>query len=1081
MKLKYCLLVIFLPVLKLQAQQGGVNTFTGIVMASSNHAPIVGAVLTLQNSHTSVVSNSEGRFAIQVMSGKADTLIVSHISYITRKIPLTANSGSLNILLEESINQVDDVTVTTGYQVLPKERATGSFYKVNMQAVNSRVSTDIISKLEGISSGLVFYKGVPNRPTELSVRGQGTIFSNAQPLIVVDNFPYDGDIGTINPNDVESITILKDAAAASIWGVRAGNGVIVITTKKGMFNRPLQVFVNSSITFGEKPDLFYSPAYLPSPDFIQLEKLLFENGQYDYAFTADDRRPVSPVVELLHEQQLGLVSDNQVQSMISDYEKIDLRNELLKYFYRNSTYQQHAVSLQGGSDKASYFFSAGYDNNIGNAVGTTNKRVTIHSFDVFTPIKHFELSVAVDYIAGHTANDNTISQITMGGPEGRNMFPYARLADDRGNPLAIVKDYAPTFAANATADGFLNWQFYPLTELRNHLNTSHSKSYETRILGAIKYDLFKGLSIEGKYQYERSVSETQTLADGDSYYARNLVNSFSVVSGDGKFLNYIIPAGAVLDKGNSDLSSYSLRAQLNYSNTWDRNNVTILAGTEMREVKNTSVGDRFYGYNDDLLTFRPVDPIAYHTLYPTGNIFQVSTNQKLSGTLDRFRSFFANVGYTYDNRYTISGSARIDGSNYFGAETNKRNVPLWSTGIKWNLDNERFYHLSALPELKFRLTYGYNGNLNTSVTAFTTGSYESGASYTNLPYLTITSPPNKDLRWEKIAMLNAAVDFALRNGIISGSIEYFHKKGTDLIGQGALAPSLGIIDLNTFLNSAKGNFANISGDGCDIQLITKNINRKFKWTTQVLFSYAKEKVTHYGATNPPTQLIYFGNGANGFIVPQEGKPVYGIYSYKWGGLDPLNGNPRGYEADTLSENYYQLANPAVVNEIQYNGPARPLFFGGLMNSFSWKRFTILANITYKFHYYFRRTSVNYFNLFYYYNVNEDYAYRWQKPGDEKFTQVPSLVYPANYSRDIFYNNSSVLVERGDHIRLQDISISYDFERTQWRKLPFDHIQLYGYVNNIGIIWRQNKRNIDPDYVFGYPAPRTYAFGLKASF
>jgi hypothetical protein len=240
-------------------------------------------------------------------------------------------------------------------------------------------------------------------------------------------------------------------------------------------------------------------------------------------------------------------------------------------------------------------------------------------------------------------------------------------------------------------------------------------------------------------------------------------------------------------------------------------------------------------------------------------------------------------------------------------------------------------------------------------------------------------------------------------------------------------------------------------------------------------------VTHYGGTVLPPSLVSFGGGASGYVVPLEGRPVFGIYSFRWAGLDPQTGDPRGYVSDTVSKNYSLLANPVKLSDIEYNGPARPQYYGGFGNTFSYKNLSLLVNITYKFDYYFKRFSVNYYNLVKYYEANKDYSLRWQKAGDEKTTQVPSFTYPANYSRDVFYNGSSILVEKGDCIRLQNISLSYDFDKASWYRLPLKHIKLYAYVNNVGIIWRANKQGLDPDAPFGIPLPKTYSIGLRADF
>lgn len=1060
--------------------QGQNNLLHGRVIDIKTGAPIAGAAITLQHTKKIYLTATDGSFII-TLNAPVDTILITHISYRLKQVPVSLLHDGLLVTLDEQEARIDDVVVSTGYQEIPKERATGSFVNVDKTLLDKRVAPDIISKLDGITSGLLFSKGVPGRGTELGIRGQSTLFANAEPLIVVDNFPFEGDINAINPNDVASVTVLKDAAAASIWGVRAGNGVIVITTKKGSYNRPLQVSVNANVSVGEKPDLFYDPQFLASPAFIDMENFLFNQGFYDADLAATDYRPYSPAVNLLFQARQGLIAQADADAQLSSLKRIDIRNEYARYFYRNPVHQQYSLSLQGGSEKAAYYFSAGYDGNTGAALGADDNRITLHTYDVFRPVKKLELSAGIDYSISKTHTDNTLSQLSMGGPQGKNIYPYAALADAAGNPLPVVKDYTLAFTAQAESNGFLNWQFYPLQELRNGYNTGTSSMYQSRITAGLRYEWLPGLTADIKYQFEKGTGNGSNLANALSYQARNEVNMFSVVSPEGEVLSRVVPEGGILDLSNSLLTAQNIRSQLNYNKIFTRHTITVLAGFEARQAENESNWNRLYGYNDALATFTQVDPTNYYTVYPTGYSYKITTAQNISSTLSRFQSYYANAAYTYNNRYTLSASGRMDASNYFGVAANKKHVPLWSAGFKWDASKEPFYHAGWLPLLQLRVTYGVSGNLNTNITALTTARYNNSAVYTGLPYLTITNPPNKDLGWEKTAMVNAGIDFSTANNVITATIEYYHKKGFNLIGDNALAPSTGFINLNTFTNTVKGNYAGMKGGGWDIQLTTKNADGQFKWTTRLIFSYTTDKVTHYDGSSQPSDLVYYGAGANGMVIPNEGKPVYGVYGFRWAGLDAETGDPLGYIADTTSKDYAALTYPASATGITYGGAARPVFFGGMLNSFSWKGFSLWANISYKLGYYFRRSSINYYNLFYYYNGHKDYEKRWQQKGDEQKTQVPSMIYPADYTRDIFYNNSAVLIEKGDYIRLQDISLSYNFSNSLLQRWHIASLQVYAYINNVGLLWTANKQGIDPDYPSGIPPSRTYAIGFRTNF
>jgi hypothetical protein len=337
----------------------------------------------------------------------------------------------------------------------------------------------------------------------------------------------------------------------------------------------------------------------------------------------------------------------------------------------------------------------------------------------------------------------------------------------------------------------------------------------------------------------------------------------------------------------------------------------------------------------------------------------------------------------------------------------------------------------------------------------------------------ISQYANPDLRWEKVAMLNVGVDFRAFNNRVQGSVEYYRKKAKDLFGN---AP----VDYTVVpVNRLDKNVASMKGTGWDITLNTINIDKAFVWTTNFNFSISKDKVIDYGLPNRQA-TSFLGGGVGISAVP--GRPVYSVYSYKWAGLDPTTGDPMGYVNGKASKDYTFLTGASyLVDSLVYNGPAFPVVYGSVGNSFSYKGITITARLAYKFGYYFLRSSVHYLNLFASRQGHGDYALRWQKPGDEQFTNVPSMVYPAVSRREQFYSSASVLVEKADHIRFQYISIDYDVKKA-FKKLPVKNCNLYLNINNLGIIWRANKHGIDPDYRESAILPsKNYAVGIRTTF
>jgi TonB-linked SusC/RagA family outer membrane protein len=1035
----------------------------------------VAASIVVKGTNKGTSTNDNGEFELKGLDGDA-TLVISGVSIETFEVKVNGRTDlALNAKVKTVVGEEVTVEVNTGYQKIPKERVTGSFVTINNELLNRSVSPTILNKLEGITSGLLFNRNVSaaNNPNgvDISIRGISTLLSNNQPLIVVDNFPYDGNIANINPNDIEDITVLKDAAAASIWGAFSGNGVIVITTKKGRLNQKASVELNANVTIGKKPDLFYDPNTISSNDFIDLEIGLFKRGYYNNDLISAGRPSVSPVVMLLDKVKRSLIDSATAYGQINSFRGLDVRNDFEKYLLRQSVAQQYSVGIRGGSASSDYFFSMGYDNNLGNYVGNNNNRVTVNALSNFYLFKNFQLTAGINFIQANTAMNNNLSNIKVGGTRG-GLYPYAQLADQNGNPLILAKDYNSGYKDTVGNGKLTNWNFMPLRDMS--LSDFENKLFDNRINLGLKYSFFKNLDVEIKYQYERSNSELTNYYSDSSYYARNLYNKFTnLVTGA-----HPVPLGGILYSYNSILTSHHGRGQVNYVlNKNPKHKLAAIAGAEISQGITEGNSNTVYGYSRDTKSSQVVDFLTFYTTNPSGSQ-KIPNDYGFSRMTDRYLSYFGNGAYTYNGKYTLSASGRIDKSNLFGVNTNQKSIPLYSIGTKWDIGKEGFYHLEWLPYSSLRVTYGYNGNVNKRLTAVTTVREASNSTYSGLPFNVIANPGNPDLRWEKVRMVNFGYDFALRNSILSGSFEYYLKKGIDLIGDSPLPPSVG---LSTFT----GNTANTKGHGFDFTLNTNNITREqFKWQTVFLVSYVKDIVTKYNVNSTASNYIRYGanNGGVGTtIYPLQGKPLFAIYSYKWAGLDHNTGDPLGYVGKTPSSDYNTIIANTTLDSMLFQGTSRPTTFGSLRNSFKYKSFTLSLNIICKFNYYFRRNSIDYDGLFASWSGNKDYEERWQKPGDEAHTNVPSLQYPPlNSNRGLFYSYSSVLVEKGDHIRLQDISLSYDFDKLF--KKGINQLQVYSYINNVGILWRANKQHLDPDvYSTGLPAPTTFSFGVKANF
>jgi TonB-linked SusC/RagA family outer membrane protein len=1043
------------------------KNLTGRVTSASDQTPLPGVNVIIKGTTAGTSTNAEGIFTIE--AAEHQTLIFSFIGYKQMAMPV-GEQVYMDVQLEEDIATLGEVTiVSTGYQQLPKERVNGSFVQIDNTLLNRRVGPHLLARLEDVTSGLIFNRNMEGKENDISIRGMSTINSQSQPLIVIDNFPYEGDINTLNPNDVESITVLKDAAAASIWGARAGNGVIVITTRKGASNQATKVSFNSNVTFTQKPDLFYQ-SKMSSAQMIENERRLFDKGYYTTAETSYSS-PLTPAVELMIANRDGLLSDSDLERKLAELSTYEVRNDYEAYLYRNSVHQQHAINLQGGSSTHRYYMAAGFDQNLDNLVGNEYSRLTLNLNNAWTVLKDkLTINAGIYYSRNTTRTDNGgTSAITYNG--SNPMYPYARLKDDSGNNTAITKDHRQSFMEQAAGEGLLDWSYSPLEEIEATDNKATLADY--RINTSLNYSIIDGLNAEVLYQYWESNRQHRILHQENSYYTRNLVNRFSSVDGDG-IVTRNIPVGGILDNTHTASLNHALRGQLNFNKVFGDHALSALAGYEVRELDTRESITRNYGYNDALATTQPVEYTTYFYRYDNpysgGSIPYVDSQSSLT---DRFISSYANASYTYKDRYSISASARRDQSNLFGVNTNQKSVPLWSAGIGWTISEEPFYPLPWLSYLKLRTTYGANGNINKDVTAYTTAYSLGYDELTGLPYSVIQNPGNADLKWEKVKVYNLGIDFEAAHQRLTGSFEFFTKAGEDLIGTRAFAPSSGV-------TSFTGNFASTRSSGVDLTLNSVNIKAGLQWNTTLLVSVLKERVRKYESETSVGSLLQYGPGMEGFVAPQEDKPLYAIYSYAWAGLDPETGNPRSYLNGVPSTDYNAIVNETTAEKLLYHGPARPTHYGSLRNTLTWKNIAFSFNVSYRLGYYFRKKSVLYNEVLSGYVSHGDYGLRWQQQGDEAVTNVPSLPESYDNNREMIYTYSSALVEKGDHIRLQDISLSYTLDCRHMERLPFSKVEIYSYVNNIGILWKAASGNLDPDYPTSKPS-RSVALGVRIDF
>ncbi|WP_262250007.1 SusC/RagA family TonB-linked outer membrane protein [Parapedobacter soli] len=1032
-------------------------------------------------SGVSIVSNfirtttgADGRFSIRIPS-PPDTLIVSHIGYEKQELIMRSqDTGSIHIRLKALEELLPEVEVNTGYYSVPKERATGSFEMIDNALLNRSVGLNVLDRLEGVTGTLLFDRrnvegeDIGAQPA-LRIRGVSSIEPGLQqPLIVVDNFPYEGDINNLNPGMVESVTVLKDAAAASIWGARAGNGVIVITTKQGKFNQKSQVHFSSNFSFLERPDLEYNQSWLPAQTVMEIQKELFNRG----AYPENDQTYLPPYVELLIKQRDNLVDQNSFLEEETLFRNTDLRKQAMTHLYQTGLVQQYVINMQGGSDAYRYAISGGYDKNLANIKYNSNNRANFNLQNTFKLTPGLEVTGGLRYTLQNWEN-NGLNYRTVGlGPMGS---VYERLVNPDGSAASFASVYRSSFREEAGRTGLVDWIYRPLEEL--HLVNKTRESRELQLSAGINYSFLQGLRFQGTYQYISAHSSAQQLYDKESYHVRNLVNRFTQDDG-----TQVIPYGGILEyAAPSEIQRHYGRIQLDLNRELPGDQrLAVLVGADIRQdVSITSSGQTLYNFDKDV--WRSDSRLDYKNSFPvkpTGRAQIPNTSFSPSKITNRYLSYFGNASHTFFEKYILSGSVRWDGSNLLGVKTNQRGTVLWSLGSSWEMSKEGFYPFRVtIPYMRFRFTYGSAGNIDKSQSYYPTISVGNNQ-FTGLPESNVMHPGNPSLRWEQVNTLNIGVDIRSKSQRISANIEYYAKHAKHLLGENMMDPTTGINIGSIY----KMNYGHLRTKGWDFQISSRNIVGVFSWGTTLLTSVSTNKVTRFN--NPENSLSdYLYRNP---IV--SGESVDNIYAFPWYGLSSENGMPLIKVEGALTNDIDQYAayfTNFPVENLVIAGSTVPLAFGSLRNSFSYKGFEASALVSFKYGHVFRRKSIASGQE--YTTINQifhmDYFRRWEQPGDEQLTDVPAWAPTINPAqRNELYLYSEALITKGDVVRLQDVSISYSFNPNSFNKLGLHQLKLFGYARNLGILWRANKNGLDPDYPNAdYPAPKLFAVGCSLTF
>jgi len=1039
-------------------------------------SPLAGVSIVVENTSIGVETDLDGNYKIKVPSD-SKTLVFSFMGFKTSKVKIS-NKSVIDVVLKEETNLLNEVIVT-GYQTISKERATGSFAKVNEVQLEMRPVQNVIDKLDGVAAGVNYTNG------KIEIRGKSSINANKEPLYVVDGFPVSGDLRTINPEDIESITILKDASAASIWGVRASNGVIVITTKKGKKGEKLRVEISSYVANTEKID-YSKMNWMNTSDQMDIEMEYTDKGWNNYPSLLGRKQELS----LLDQANIlvsGLAPNGDVWSKaqydayVADLRTRSATNQWEKYLLRSPLEITYNLAVSGATDQNNFRASLVYNDNKEASIGNSNDRIIFNLQDTY------KITNRLGFTAGINAS---MRNQRLNGIRPNEVYyenAYNDLVDSYGQTIQYYNKWNPWVSQEREAiNGIGSYSFNYLDEARN--NDKTSQDFNVRAKFGLDFKIVESLIFNTSFQYEKGVySEdffnsmnlpSQRIKVWDMYADPDIKND------DDSELEYQIPLGTEYKYRRDNFYAWDFRNTLTWDKHWDKHKLNVFGGTEVRKRYYEIFYDKKYGYNKQTTTSVPVNQADFKggLRYNWNGERFYDSFYSTSNTDDREVSVFSNLGYEFDKRFSVTGSFRIDQKNLFGSDPDFRYKPLWSAGIGWTMSNESFMdNVNFVNRLRFRATYGLTGNASNKYSPYAQArNYLSSWGGNLYDYLKLTQPANDELKWEETTTLNIAVDFALFENRLNGSIEYYNKDSHDLLGPRQL-------DVTNGFKSAVINYASMTNTGFELTLNTWIVKGNyFNWNAGLNFSYNNNEVSELDdQLQTPRNIVYYGKLA-------VGSDINNIYSYNYAGLDS-GGNVLLYNTDGTTKSWREGVNDE--DELIYQGKRVAPYYGGFTNTFEYKGFDLTVNLSYKFGYKFINTS--YGNSFsgWQGRTNKIFLNRWKKPGDELTTRIPKVSYEGlnpysgeyeshwdSSDADHFWQYSQDNVHDASYIRVRDIILGYSFPKKYLDRTFIQNFRLTAQVTN-PYLWTANKLNLDPEAyrTMAYDNLKTFTFGVRLTF
>ena len=1029
------------------------------------------------------ITDQDGKFTISIPSS-TKALTISYMGYETKTIAIQPNVDKYTITLSFARQNLDEFVVT-GYQQIDRRKLTSAVTTVNISEETVGAVKNIDQALAGQVAGLssVAASGAPGAPMKIRIRGVSSINGVQEPLWVLDGIPMEGNeipaidnlndiddiyqtsIAGLNPSDIENITVLKDAAATAIYGARAANGVIVITTKKGKTGRPIVNF-SSKLTYSPRASIDRLNL-LNSNEKVDLELDLL-GSQYDYR---QHKGGVANILDELGEFETFRnggwnALSAEAQQRINGLRGINTDwNDIL---FRDVFNQEYNVSVSGGSDNAHYYASVGYYNEQGTVKGVENDRYNA------TLKTDFKLNDILTVGASVFANQRKQESYMTDAGGFTNPVYYSRMANPYFEPYDKEGNYIYDTNVQGRESEVPNFNIF-----EERANTSKERTDRSfmAIFDAI-FKFNKNLKLTTQYGLQHD-NYTLTRYAGHNSYAMRKVKEYATFMIDGERKS-IFPDGGMNKQTEAHTDQWTWKAMLEWNNRFNNiHDLELMGGTEVRHTETNVLTSSVYGYDKRTLTSQPV-------LFPTENIAKNYPLHEESHTENAYVSWFATGSYTLLYRYTLGASIRFDGSDVFGVAKKYRYLPLYSLSGLWRAKEESFLrNIDWIDELSLRASYGLQGNIDKNTSPYLIGTFDKTSV---LPgyienIISAENAPNPNLRWEKTRNVNIGLNLGVLNNRIRLNVDYYRRHSTDLISSRQLP-------LETGFASTTVNWASMENEGWEFAVNTSNIKtKKFSWTTSLNLGFNSNKILNESVAE------------NSTYPSREGYPVGAIFAYKTDGLDK-DGYPVfvGKEGERLTATEFFRLNRFGASTLSaeeqrglytYMGTEEPKCSGGFINTFELGDWQLNLNFMFNLGMKVRvqpSYSPTYFDRGQ--NTNKDILNRWtttntgaKLPGLMVSTAERANEY-THYSEYNTYSMLDIWVRNRNYCRLQSVRLAYRIPKSILAPIGISSASVSLEGRNLFVLSSDYDNYLDPETMgnpYAQPITRSFIFGLNVNF